>query len=77
MFDGTAKPMPMLPPDEDSIWLLMPITWPLRSSSGPPLLPLLIAASVWIAPPIGRLLGEVMVRSSALTMPVVTVFSRP
>ena len=77
MFDGTAKPIPMLPPDDDSIWLLTPITRPLRSSSGPPLLPLLIAASVWIAPPIGWLLGDVIVRSSALTMPAVTVFSRP
>ena len=28
---------------------LMPTTWPLRSTSGPPLLPGLIAASVWIA----------------------------
>ena len=77
VFDGTAKPIPMLPPDDDSIWLLTPITRPFRSSSGPPLLPLLIAASVWMAPPIGWLLGDVIVRSSALTMPAVTVFSRP
>ena len=59
---------------------LMPMTWPFMSSSGPPELPGLIAASVWIAlmkdwssasPP------GVTGRFRALTMPVVTVLSRP
>ena len=49
---GTAKPMPMLPccpvvPVE--ICDVTPITRPAASSSGPPELPWLIAASVWIA----------------------------
>ena len=33
-----------------SIWSASPSTWPAPSSSGPPELPGLIAASVWIAP---------------------------
>ena len=60
---------------------LMPTTLPARSTSGPPLLPGLIAASVWIAgyvvalpcPSEPTLTG----RLSALTMPLVTVDSRP
>src|SRR6478736_292691 len=77
VFDGTAKPTPSLPPE--SLWIcdVTPITLPARSSSGPPELPWLIAASVWIAPSIGVLSGEVISRLSALTMPVVTVPSRP
>ena len=59
----------------------MPTTLPSRSTSGPPLLPGLIAASVWIAgyvvvlpwPSSPTLTG----RLSALTMPLVTVDSRP
>jgi hypothetical protein len=45
----------------------MPMTCPLRSSSGPPLLPGLMAASVWMSVtlPAWRM---------ALTMPRVTVF---
>ena len=84
MFDGIEKPMPMLPLDPpappcdpDSIWLLTPMTWPSVLSSGPPLLPLLMAASVWMTPVIGWLSGETMVRLRALTMPAVTVLRRP
>ncbi len=59
----------------------MPTRLPLRSTSAPPLLPGLIAASVWMAgyvvalpwPSEPTLTG----RSSALTMPLVTVASRP
>ena len=49
---GMAKPIPIDPPFEplERIWLVIPITWPWASSSGPPELPWLIAASVWIAP---------------------------
>ena len=50
---GIAKPMPTLPAFGSllpvRIWLVMPITRPNRSISGPPELPWLIAASVWIA----------------------------
>ncbi len=52
---GMAKPRPMLPPvvppvpGTRAMAELTPMTLPLRSSSGPPELPGLIAASVWIA----------------------------
>ncbi|OQB88973.1 MAG: hypothetical protein BWX83_01258 [Candidatus Cloacimonetes bacterium ADurb.Bin117] len=45
---GMAKPMPILPPVSDTMKVLMPITSPLIFTSGPPLLPGLTAASVWI-----------------------------
>ena len=50
VLEGTAKPMPTLPSPVPpvSICELIPITAPRVSSSGPPLLPWLIAASVWI-----------------------------
>src|SRR5215472_12672300 len=47
---GIAKPTPSLPPDCDRIDELTPITWPAALNSGPPELPGLIAASVWMAP---------------------------
>ena len=60
---------------------LMPTTAPVMSTSGPPELPGLIAASVWIAGYVVELpsLSEPTLtgRSSALTMPLVTVESRP
>ena len=77
VFDGTAKPTPSLPPESLSICELTPITSPSMSSSGPPELPWLIAASVWIASSIEKLFGEVIWRCSALTIPVVTVCSSP
>src|SRR6266545_4346183 len=85
---GIAKPTPMLPslcPDV-AIAVLMPITWALRSTSAPPELPGLIAASVWMAPAMSVVCGSAwlrwsppseMVRSSALTIPEVTEPSRP
>ena len=48
VFDGTAKPMPIEPPDGEMIAVLMPMTSPLRLNSGPPELPRLMAASVWM-----------------------------
>ena len=48
MFDGIAKPMPMLPPVRERMALLMPTSRPLRSTSAPPELPGLIDASVWM-----------------------------
>ena len=85
---GIANPTPMLPdsppmpPPAVAIAELTPTTWPRRLTSGPPELPGLIAASVCTAlmydegssslpPPV------VTGRSSALTMPAVTVELRP
>ena len=48
MFDGIAKPMPMLPPERDRIAELTPISSPRRLTSAPPELPGLIEASVWM-----------------------------
>ena len=45
---GVAKPMPTEPPDGDRIAVLMPITSPSMLNSGPPELPLLMEASVWM-----------------------------
>ena len=58
-----------------------PTSWPSQLTSAPPLLPGLIAASVWMADtssacrPLSP--GTWMVRSSALTMPEVTVPDSP
>jgi hypothetical protein len=61
-----------------SIWSLIPITvFEAASISGPPELPWLIAASVWIASVIENLFGAVIVRSVALTIPAVIVSWRP
>jgi len=48
MLTGTAKPIPTEPPLPDTMAVLMPTTSPLRFTSGPPLLPGLMAASVWM-----------------------------
>ena len=45
---GTAKPMPTLPPDGEKMAVLMPMTSPSRLNMGPPELPRLIDASVWM-----------------------------
>ena len=69
MLIGIAKPIPCAPP---ATAVLMPMTLPARSRSGPPLLPGLIAVSVWM-----RLLSIVpswtwMLRPSAEMIPLVT-----
>ena len=68
MLIGIAKPMPWLSP---ATAVLMPMTLPAASSSGPPLLPGLIAVSVWMRldrwPP-----STSMSRPSAEMMPLVT-----
>ena len=58
---GTAKPIPTLPPVPlpVAIWELIPTTRPRASSSGPPELPGLSAASVWITLSIRNPLGAV------------------
>ena len=50
VFDGTAKPTPTLPLPLPpvAIWVFTPTTRPRESSSGPPELPGLMAASVWM-----------------------------
>jgi hypothetical protein len=48
MLLGAAKPSPSLPPDCDRIRVLMPTSRPSMSTSGPPLLPGLMEASVWM-----------------------------
>ena len=45
---GIEKPMPIEPPDGEMIAVLMPTTSPCMLNSGPPELPRLIAASVWM-----------------------------
>ncbi len=64
-------------PPPVSIWELIPITLPEASISGPPELPGLIAASVWITFEIEKPLGAWIWRCSAETMPLVTVRSSP
>ena len=46
---GIAKPSPLALSDNDLPAVLMPITWEFMSISGPPELPWLIEASVWMA----------------------------
>ena len=44
--EGIAKPMPTLPPEGEKIAVLMPMTSPAALNTGPPELPLLMAASI-------------------------------
>ena len=74
---GTAKPIPALAPDGLAICVFTPMRRPALSSSGPPELPGLIAASVWMTFWILRPFRDSIVRPSALTTPVVSVSSRP
>ncbi len=60
VLEGIAKPTPSFPPESLWICAVIPITWPEESMSGPPELPWLIAASVWITPPIVKLFGELI-----------------
>ena len=62
---GTAKPMPTLPvlTPPVSIWVFTPMTSPRLLSSGPPELPLLIGASVWMTWSIVKFEGDWMSRS--------------
>jgi hypothetical protein len=48
MLTGMAKPMPFDPPEREKIAVLMPIRRPFMSTSAPPELPGLMAASVWM-----------------------------
>ncbi len=66
-----------LPPLPVAIWLFTPTTRPRASSSGPPELPGLIGASVWITSSIWKPLGAWISRPSPDTIPAVAVRSRP
>ena len=69
--------MPADEPDGLKMAVFMPIRRPALSNSGPPELPGLIAASVWITFLIGRCVTDWISRPVALTMPFVSVWSRP
>ena len=69
--------MPTLPPDCEAICELTPITRPLASSSGPPELPGLIGASVWITESIWKPSGAWMWRPVPETIPAVVVCESP
>ena len=66
---GIANPIPLL---LVAIAVLMPITFPPASSSGPPELPGLIAASVWIRLVSDSLPSVTIERPLAETIPLVT-----
>jgi len=69
--------MPADAPDGLKMAVVMPIRRPAESSSGPPELPGLMAASVWIRWSMITPLSACSERSSAEMMPVVSVQSRP
>jgi hypothetical protein len=73
---GLAVSMEMAKPSPSAVprmtWVVMPTTSAAELTSGPPELPGLMAASVWIAP--GIMYGSSWIsRSVALTTPRVTV----
>ena len=69
-----AKPSPWLPPDRLRMKVLIPTTSPSAFTRGPPLLPGLIGASVWMK----SMGASISVwRAVALMMPKVTVLARP
>ena len=74
---GIAKPTPELLPELEAICSLMPITSPFESSSGPPELPGLIDASVWIALSIPKLVRPSTVRLVAEITPTESDWSSP
>src|SRR6185437_2520912 len=63
---GIAKPTPLEAPTGDLIALVTPMRRPALSRSGPPELPGLIAASVWITPTTSSVSVVGRCRSSAL-----------
>ena len=70
VLEATAKQIPWVP---RMIAVLMPTTSPREETSGPPELPGLSAASVWMMSSISRPLRARKERPSADTTPVVTV----
>ena len=45
---GMSKPMPTEPPEGEKMAVFTPITFPLLLNAGPPELPLLMGASIWM-----------------------------
>ncbi len=74
---GMANPIPALAPLGLKIAVFIPMRRPRESRSGPPELPGLIEASVWMTSAIVRCVSDLISRPSALTTPVVRVWSRP
>ena len=74
---GIAKPTPELLPELDAICSLIPISSPFASSSGPPELPGLIEASVWIALSMPKLVSPSTVRFVAEITPIESDWSSP
>mmetsp|Transcript_28635 Transcript_28635/g.72866 ORF Transcript_28635/g.72866 Transcript_28635/m.72866 type:complete len:298 (-) Transcript_28635:467-1360(-) len=74
---GMANPTPTLVPVLVKMAVLMPTSAPELSSSGPPLLPGLMAASVWMPPGMDDPTSDLISRLSPLTTPVVSVWSKP
>ncbi len=74
---GTAKPTPLPLPFALSICELMPSTRPSASSSGPPELPWLTAASVWIAPVVAKPVSDWIARPVAEMIPTDSERSSP
>ena len=70
-----AKPTPDEVPEREKMAELMPIRSPSMSTSAPPELPGLMAASVWMKEPLSEML--VSVRFRAEMMPLVTVWPTP
>ncbi len=70
-FPDALVPVPV------SICVFTPMTWPRALRRGPPELPGLIGASVWMTWSMVKRFGAVIRRWSALTMPEVTVRSSP
>ena len=68
---GMAKPMPWEPPERVKIAVLIPMRLPAASTSAPPELPGLMAASVWMK--FSKVLRPRSLRPVALTIPMVTV----
>ncbi len=72
-----AKPTPAKAPEGLTIAELTPINRPELSNKGPPELPGLMGASVWIMPLAVCPDSPAISRPSALTIPVVKVWSNP
>ena len=73
-FAGIEKPMPTLPPVGEKMAVLIPRTFPSKLNSGPPELPRLIEASVWIKLSYGPKFISLL---KADIIPVVTVPPKP
>jgi hypothetical protein len=74
---GIAKPTPDDEPDSDRSAVFTPMRRPAESSSGPPELPGLIAASVWITSTRSCASSVGTRRCMALTMPVDMAWPSP